>query len=905
MQPSTMLIIGNPKTNGGSHAQLFSAQFTIATVLCGQDAMTYLAEHPGLVAIILLDLTDPQSQGQAFMSWLLTSTNSEIPVIAVVPSALQEETLAQGAWDVVTPPLNARVLKARVNNVLGHHRYLRERETTDHLEAMNRELETAKRKVDHLVNTIPGGIAIYRVTDRFETLYFSDGVAALSGHTPEEYMAAIGLDATSLVYPADKKRLLSKTITALQNNQSIDEIYRICHKDGHPLWVHLNGLPMEHNDEGVLVYAVFQNISAQTQLYQRMLDKTKTAVYACDIETYDILYFNQQMATITETCLPPLAGEKCYHYFFHRDTPCTFCRMGQMKRDVMISRQFTFPPTNHIYELKGTLIDWNRITAHVEYITDITVEKRSQEQLMAANDAMTEQQLRYEVAIRSSGINIWEYDIQGDCLTVVSNSSRIKQNCYTIEDYVASTVEHDYVRPDSLKSFYNIFNQLRSGAKEVTEDIWYKTTDEAGWWCERVTYTTVFDEDGRPLKAFGAGRDVTREKDALRKFEEELHLRTAIQGKNLSTLKINLTQNTILEGKSTFPEVRAWIAQGSADAYFKHTAQTIVRATDQDHYRQKINRQALINDFKSGNFTLSTTITRHLDPRHMCFLAYNVHLMVNGDNDDIIAFIIAHDITEEKMMSMVMETISQTDYEFFVVVDGLLNSATDYGTVNREPLFHPHESFEGRLAELLTQNVCSEDLTRVLSLCTIANIIAHIQKGKVYKFNYSRHGEDGTLRRKQLQFTLIDPARKTFLMTRIDVNAVYLEQKENQLKLEAALTEAQSATKAKTDFLSRMSHDIRTPLNAVIGLSDLGRETDFLSRMSHDIRTPLNAVIGLSDLGREEIDNPQKVMESLSVIAASSTHLMQIINDILDMSQIESGNLVLAKENSCKSSTIF
>lgn len=134
-------------------------------------------------------------------------------------------------------------------------------------------------------------------------------------------------------------------------------------------------------------------------------------------------------------------------------------------------------------------------------------------------------QMRYEVAIKSAGINIWEYNIISNSLYVISNSQRIKQNCYVIENYTESTIKNGYVREDSIKDFLSIFDRLRAGEKEITEDIWYKTTDEQGWWCERVTYTTLFDEKGTPIKAFGAGRDVTREKEAEKKFHEEMSYR--------------------------------------------------------------------------------------------------------------------------------------------------------------------------------------------------------------------------------------------------------------------------------------------------------------------------------------------------------------------------------------------
>ncbi|NLA70622.1 MAG: response regulator [Clostridiales bacterium] len=74
-------------------------------------------------------------------------------------------------------------------------------------------------------------------------------------------------------------------------------------------------------------------------------------------------------------------------------------------------------------------------------------------------------------------------------------------------------------------------------------------------------------------------------------------------------------------------------------------------------------------------------------------------------------------------------------------------------------------------------------------------------------------------------------------------------------------------------------------------------KSEFLSRISHDIRTPLNAVLGFSALARIEEDNPVNTMEYLREIDDSGRYLLDIINDVLDMSKIESGKLELHKES--------
>lgn len=70
-------------------------------------------------------------------------------------------------------------------------------------------------------------------------------------------------------------------------------------------------------------------------------------------------------------------------------------------------------------------------------------------------------------------------------------------------------------------------------------------------------------------------------------------------------------------------------------------------------------------------------------------------------------------------------------------------------------------------------------------------------------------------------------------------------------------------------------------------------KTVFLNSMSHDIRTPMNAIIGFTALATAHIDNIDLVKEYLKKISVSGQHLLSLINDILDMSRIESGTVKL------------
>ncbi|WP_425754884.1 response regulator [Ihubacter sp. rT4E-8] len=73
-------------------------------------------------------------------------------------------------------------------------------------------------------------------------------------------------------------------------------------------------------------------------------------------------------------------------------------------------------------------------------------------------------------------------------------------------------------------------------------------------------------------------------------------------------------------------------------------------------------------------------------------------------------------------------------------------------------------------------------------------------------------------------------------------------------------------------------------------------KSEFLSNMSHDIRTPMNAIVGMTAIATANFDNPEQVKHCLRKITLSSKHLLGLINDVLDMSKIESGKMTLNKD---------
>lgn len=132
----------------------------------------------------------------------------------------------------------------------------------------------------------------------------------------------------------------------------------------------------------------------------------------------------------------------------------------------------------------------------------------------------------------------------------------------------------------------------------------------------------------------------------------------------------------------------------------------------------------------------------------------------------------------------------------------------------------------------------------------------------------------------------------------IKVSGMFSDQKVNDIPvIYATFIDVTEAVEQKElqQQLEKRSQELQAALQAA---EVANREkSDFLSRMSHDIRTPMNAIMGMTDIASAHIDTPEKVQDCLRKISLSSQHLLGLINDVLDMSKIESGKVELRHES--------
>jgi len=177
---------------------------------------------------------------------------------------------------------------------------------------------------------------------------------------------------------------------------------------------------------------------------------------------------------------------------------------------------------------------------------------------------------------------------------------------------------------------------------------------------------------------------------------------------------------------------------------------------------------------------------------------------------------------------------------------------------------HP---FDAAMKQYVEDYVHPEDRERVAAAMTLDNIRRKLKRNRMFFMRYRRIAGEVC---EYTEFKLVDvsdrqDASRSVLAVR-SVDSEVRREIEQQVALKEALTQAQYASRAKTVFLSNMSHDIRTPMNAIVGFSNIAA--------SH-------------------MDDKKRVRDCISKILSASSHLQSLINDILDMSRIESGKLTL------------
>ncbi|MDD3219857.1 MAG: response regulator [Lachnospiraceae bacterium] len=492
---------------------------------------------------------------------------------------------------------------------------------------------------------------------------------------------------------------------------------------------------------------------------------------------------------------------------------------------------------------------------------DITKIKKHEEELRESN-AM------YQLTTREANINLWKYDVVNDVMYNTDSSIGVHMGDESIPNFVSTSIREGYIRPDCIRDFISMYEQLKSGVQSVTADIWFRNREDTDWWCERITYAAILDKSGKPDKAFGIGRDVTELKEAEEKLKAEQEFQDGIENeKLLLKTRCNITQDKVelLDAK---PEMQVpnpaktfnkGVEQLAEHAYSQKDAQLILK---------KLSKETMEDALKnSGRYNFQYL---RKDSRNRAnWISVQVRVLSQPETHDTIAFVYFYDINAEKKMTAIVNRVAEVDYEALALIYSdtdeiepirIQVNANDAMAID---FFLPYSQAIEKLVNNCIEKSQREEARNAFA---IANIREKLQDNAVYEVTFAMKGNN--MFQKKWEFAYFDDTRTTIIYSRTDITELFREQEIQREALQNALLQAEEASKAKTNFLSRMSHEIRTPMNAIIGMNTLAAQV---------------------------LDRPNEVRDCLAKVGISARFLLSLINDILDMSRIESGKVTLNK----------
>lgn len=357
--------------------------------------------------------------------------------------------------------------------------------------------------VRSILENIPGGILVCAVADGLLTPVFcSGGVAALSGHTQEEYLTLLGGDALRAVCDEDRPKVKAAIFSAVQS-----------------------GRPVE------------------TKLHQRIAGEAADGIYVIGKKDYSLLYVNERINLFVDSGVP-VVGRKCYVALHGRREPCEFCPLDgedDKNREMLI-------PADKIYATAIRETDWDGIPAYVMYLTDITVKAhvdRERERL----------ERYYQTLIRHlpGGIMVLRRDADGALVPGFISDGFAAMTGMKLEQ-VYALYGHDAgasVHPDDAGyALSRIRRQMDTGL-DSCETVYRLRKGEHDYIWVKNRSALILDED-RPPRIYAMFSDVsdevTERADLSRRYNDMLmqHHRGVARGE-IITGHCNITGNVIIE----------------------------------------------------------------------------------------------------------------------------------------------------------------------------------------------------------------------------------------------------------------------------------------------------------------------------------------------------------------------
>ncbi len=393
-----------------------------------------------------------------------------------------------------------------------------------------------------------------------------------------------------------------------------------------------------------------------------------------------------------------------------------------------------------------------------------------------------------------------------------------------------------------------------------------------------TTYKSpLYDLDGSVMGTVGVAIDATQE----RAYEQELLRKNRTMETIFTAMECGIVCHS-LDGKKVLSINRAAldILGYESKEELEETGFDMIASSVVEEDRENV--QELIRSLKKAGD--NTSIEYRVQSRNGDILHVMGNVKLLEENGELFYQRFVLDCTEQKLQEKRRE-MRQAEMIQALGIDYALVCFFDLDTGSGrtlrnddgeghvfDPIFDGEVSLQESVERYIQKAVYEEDRETLSQAFSLEQLEKELTEKRLFYMNYrtSRKGKTEYFQMKVVRAGEWEESHGIVLGLR-SVDEEIRDEMEKKSLLEDALMQANRASKAKSLFLSNMSHDIRTPMNAIVGFTALA--------VTH-------------------IDNKEQVEEYLKKIMTSGNHLLSLINDVLDMSRIESGKIHL-DEQSC------
>ncbi|MEG0410422.1 MAG: GGDEF domain-containing protein [Erysipelotrichaceae bacterium] len=381
------------------------------------------------------------------------------------------------------------------------------------------------------------------------------------------------------------------------------------------------------------------------------------------------------------------------------------------------------------------------------------------------------QKEKFDIALNNTDICIWEYNIKEKLAIQSNNSLKIYPFGEIIHNLPESIIEKGYISEESIEDYRELYRRIDRGIKKSVADIhWIGFGKNNDWWA-RITYSLIYDDMNQPIIAMGATTDITNEKMAIRRYNEELDNRQLITPSTIVSFKMNLSNNKIEESIINDNKLAYFNDIKSIDVLFSEVQRTMVSATDIEKAKI-LNRSILLQKYSQQQTHLETEYRRYFGNGYIRFLHVNINLMKHPETGDIMAFIYTTDYTETKVIESAIRNFVKYYYDYIMFINGIQGKYKIFD--KKEQLNYYQGMSEGSYYDYFASYVehmkSDEEKEKFMEKIKLENIYNELESKDTYELAITQLSEQGELVPKELRYSYIDKESKKILLAQFNLN---------------------------------------------------------------------------------------------------------------------------------------